>query len=212
VAKPQQDVDDRQARLAQMRASQRRTERRRNFLIIGTAVAVAVILVAVTAVVLVREQRREAALEAAAARPIEGVQDFGDLAQEHTNEPVDYPQSPPVGGIHAPVWTNCGVYTDPVVPEQTVHSLEHGAVWVTYQPDLATDQVEALTAVAERNPYVVLSPYEGLTSPVVLSAWGKQLALDSVEDPRLELFLRAYQQGEQTPELGAPCTGGVGGV
>ncbi|WP_342668385.1 DUF3105 domain-containing protein [Actinotalea ferrariae] len=52
-------------------------------------------------------------------------------------------------------------------------------------------------------------PFDGLPQPVVASAWETQLALDSVDDPRLEQFMVKYQQGEQTPEPGAACSGGV---
>ncbi|MPZ29305.1 MAG: DUF3105 domain-containing protein, partial [Micromonosporaceae bacterium] len=47
-------------------------------------------------------------------------------------------------------------------------------------------------------------------APVVASAWGKQLPLDSADDPRLKEFVRTFAQGPQTPEPGAPCTGGAG--
>ena len=55
---------------------------------------------------------------------------------------------------------------------------------------------------------MVLSPYDGLPGPVVASAWGTQLVLTGVDDPRLEEFIKAYRQGPQTPEPGAACTGG----
>ena len=44
---------------------------------------------------------------------------------------------------------------------------------------------------------------------MVASAWGKQISLDGADDPDLESFIRAYQQGPQTPEPGAVCTGGT---
>ena len=47
-------------------------------------------------------------------------------------------------------------------------------------------------------------------SPVVATAWGRQLAQDSVDLPRLSAFVDTFAQGPQTPELGAPCTGGMG--
>ncbi len=135
--------------------------------------------------------------------------DVGPAAQ-HTDEVVDYAQTPPVGGEHNPVWQNCGFYDEPVTDENAVHSLEHGAVWITYSPDLPQDQVDQLRDLAHSQTYILVSPYPDLPSPVVASAWGKQLRLESADDPDLERFVRAYRQGPQTPEPGAVCTGGIG--
>jgi hypothetical protein len=138
-----------------------------------------------------------------------GVTSYSNLSRNHTEAPVDYPQNPLVGGDHNPVWQNCGFYSKPITNENAVHSLEHGAVWITYRPDLPQGQIETIKNLAEKS-YVLASPYPGLPSPVVASAWGKQLKLHSANDPRLEQFVSAYSQGPQTPEPGAPCTGGVG--
>ena len=135
--------------------------------------------------------------------------DVGPAAQ-HTQAEVNYEQTPPAGGPHNDVWQNCGYYSEPVRDENAVHSLEHGAVWITYSPDLSEDEVERLRDIAESQTYILVSPYEGLPSPVVASAWGKQLSLESAEDPDLERFIGAYRQGDQTPEPGAVCTGGIG--
>jgi predicted small secreted protein len=142
--------------------------------------------------------------------PIGVTKSYSNLSRDHTKQPVDYPQSPPVGGPHNPTWQNCGFYSKPVRNEYAVHSMEHGAVWITYSPDLPKDQVETLRDIAQSNSYVLVSPYSDLPSQVVASAWGKQLYLNSADDPRLEQFVSAYQQGPQNPEPGAPCNGGVG--
>jgi hypothetical protein len=131
-------------------------------------------------------------------------------AGQHTSTNVDYDQSPPAGGAHDPVWQNCGYYDKPVRDENAVHSLEHGAVWITYSPDLPQDQVTELQNLAQSQTFILVSPYSGLDSPVVASAWGKQVALDGADDPDLESFIKAYRQGPQTPEPGAVCTGGTG--
>lgn len=210
VSKRSADANERAAKVAAMRAQQDRRDRRNKRLIIGGALALCLALVAAVAVPLVNAQRERSAIEAAANAPIDGVEEFADLSATHVETPVTYEQTPPVGGDHNPTWLNCGVYTEPVPNENAVHSLEHGAVWVTYDPELSADQVEILADVVGGESYGLLSPMDGLPSPIVASAWGLQLQLDDPDDPRLEAFLAKYLQGEQTPEPGAACFGGVG--
>jgi len=140
---------------------------------------------------------------------IAGVKTYSGLARTHTTDSVHYEQNPPVGGPHAPVWQNCGYYASPIVPERGVHSMEHGAVWITYRPSLPESQVGSLRALVG-NPYVLVSPWPlPLSSPVVLSAWGVQLHVDRATDPRVATFVGTYARGPQTPEPGAPCSGGT---
>lgn len=143
--------------------------------------------------------------------PPEGVKSFQISDRpRHVEEDVAYAQTPPVGGDHSPVWQNCGFYEAPVDDEPAVHSMEHGAVWITYQPDLPHEQVERLRDLAQSQTHVLVSPYPDLPAAVVASAWERQLRLDSASDPRLERFVRAFQLGSQAPESGAPCTDGTG--
>lgn len=141
---------------------------------------------------------------------IEGVQTFGELTREHTTDDVDYPQSPPVGGDHDPQWVDCTgtVYDEPLRNENAVHALEHGAVWVTYNDAASQADIDALASKVEGQPYSFMSPYPDQESPIVLTAWGVQLALDSADDPRVNEFLTTYRSGPQTPEPGATCEAG----
>lgn len=202
--------DERRERLAQVQGVQQRAERRRNLIILAISVAVALALIIPTLVLVIGAQRRAADIEDAANDPIEGVTEYADLEATHVSTDVEYEQNPPVGGDHNPVWQNCGFYGEPVQDENAVHSLEHGAVWLAYSPDLPEADVAELREMTDRYPYLLVSPYEGLDGPVVASAWGVQLALDSVDDERLQVFIRKYLQGPQTPEPGAACTGGTG--
>ncbi len=177
---------------------------RRAYLIVGAVIVLFVAGFIALAVVDARQQ------SASGAPDDVKTYDVGPAGQ-HTSGDVDYEQSPPAGGEHNPVWQNCGYYNKPVRDETAVHSLEHGAVWITYSPDLPQDQVAELKSIAEDRSYILVSPYPDLPSdtPVVASAWGKQVGLDGAEDPDLESFIQAYRQGPQTPEPGAVCTGGT---
>ena len=176
---------------------------RRTYIIIGL---IAAVFIAGFATLVILDARQNAM-----STPPDGVQTYDvGPAGKHTEANVNYKQNPPVGGPHNPVWQNCGYYDQQVHDENAVHSLEHGAVWITYSPNLPQDQVEHLRDIAENETYVLVSPRDDLPSPVVASAWGKQLRLDDAEDPDLERFIGAYEQGPQTPEKGAVCTGGIG--
>ena len=143
--------------------------------------------------------------------PIEGIQLLGHQMRGHDNETIiPTGERPPAGGVHHDAWQNCGVYVEPIGPENAVHSLEHGAVWITYRPDLATKDVLYLRELVKDQAYLLLSPYPGQVSPITLTAWGVQLELDSAEDNRLPAFIARYRLGPTTPERGAPCSGGVG--
>ncbi len=147
--------------------------------------------------------------QAASAPPGE-VEDM-DVGQagQHSDADVRYDRTPPAGGEHNEVWQNSGFYEAPVRDENAVHTLEHGAVWITYAPDLPQDQKERIRGLVEGETCTLASLHRDLPAPVVASAWGKQLTLESAGSPDLERFVRAYRQGPQTPEPGATCTGGT---
>lgn len=201
----------RQSKIAAVQSRHHTSERKRKLLIYGTVSLVLLALVGSVAFVIVGEAQRQRAVDAAAGRPIQAVQTFDDLSRTHTEDEVDYQQSPGVGGDHAPVWTNCGAYASPVDEQRAVHSLEHGAVWLTYNPQLADEQVAELADLASSRNFVLVSPNPEQDSPLVATAWGKQVELDGTADKRMEPFLTKYVQGPQTPEPGAACFGGVNG-
>jgi len=141
---------------------------------------------------------------------IEGVETFAHPAGLHTEADVPYTENPGTGGPHHPVWQDCGVYDAEVREEHAVHSLEHGAVWITYRPSDLTDA--GIAALAERfsgRRYVIVSPRDGQQSPVVLTAWNRRLALNGPDDERIGVFVARYAEGPQAPEAGAPCEGGT---
>ncbi|AWS41848.1 DUF3105 domain-containing protein [Streptosporangium sp. 'caverna'] len=196
-------AQSRRDHLVRMRAEQKRKERRTAFLMWGAGGAVILVLVGFVAFYLVKE-RATTSLDAVTSAKYPG--------SLHVQTKVKYKENPPVGGEHNPAWQNCGIYDQPLNNENAVHSMEHGAVWITYQPDLPKAQVDKLKELASKD-YMLLSPYPGLPAKVVASSWNKQLKLDSAEDPRLPKFISTYKNNSaETPELGAACDGGVSTV
>jgi hypothetical protein len=159
--------------------------------------------------------------------PGDGSSHKGALEHDHVTGPVTYSVLPPVGGPHNPVWMNAGVYTKPVPTERAVHNLEHGAVWITYDPNLPAADVKKLTAFVtkqslipepasavgfsgESNRYIDLTPWatNSLPSPIVISSWGFQLRVTSATDPRLQQFVDTFRYKQKySPEFGAPVDG-----
>jgi hypothetical protein len=122
---------------------------------------------------------------------------------------VAYNRYPPVGGPHDGTWANCNgiVYATAVRNENMVHTLEHGAVWIAYNPDKITPaDLTTLTGLVQGQPFMSLSPYPGLDSTVSLQAWAHQLKVDSAGDPRVQEFITALRQNRWVyPETGATC-------
>ncbi|WP_298180556.1 DUF3105 domain-containing protein [Saccharomonospora sp.] len=142
---------------------------------------------------------------------IEGVvtEEYAAGAHVLPHERVAYDKTPPFGGPHDGNWAACNgiVYPEPVRTENMVHTLEHGAVWIAYNPDqVQGEDLDQLKLRVDGEPFMVMSPYPGLDPPVSLQAWGRQLKVDSVTDERIDQFIAALRRNPNTyPEIGASC-------
>ncbi|GAB3685019.1 DUF3105 domain-containing protein [Saccharopolyspora tripterygii] len=146
------------------------------------------------------------------SKGIQGVVTGDYKAQQHVTptQRVAYDKNPPFGGPHDGVWADCTgvVYPQPVRTENMVHSLEHGAVWIAYNPDKVDEaSLDRLKVRAQGKPYTMLSPYPGLDKPVSLQSWGHQLKVDSADDPRIDQFITALRLNNNGvyPEIGGSC-------
>ncbi|MEU8981652.1 DUF3105 domain-containing protein [Streptomyces sp. NPDC048309] len=209
----------RKARIEEMRRAEQSRERRNRILAI-TASAVVVAGLVVGGVVLVKSQSdsgKDTASDSKGASGhfvtgADGVKTWkGTLSRNHVTKTVKYPMEPPVGGDHNQVWMNCNgdVYTKAINNMNAVHSLEHGAVWVTYNSKASDADVKALAAKVKKTPYTLMSPVEDQKDPIMLSAWGKQRTVTGASDPNVDKFFSEFVQGKQTPEPGAACTNGL---
>ena len=122
-------------------------ERRKRRLLIGVPIALLVIIFGTLIYIRL-------------LRPIPGLEEFGNQDRGHDVEAqmTSAEGRPPVGGTHNPNWQNCGFYDRPVEEALAVHSMEHGAVWLTYQPDLAPEKVDRLASYAADSNFILVSP------------------------------------------------------
>ena len=206
----QQREQKRQEKLAEYQ--RQLAKRRRGKIVWWTVGSVAAVLVvaAIVASIVFQPAPPASYTPGGSGVEIEGVETFQNETN-HVEGTVDYPQSPPAGGPHNSVWLNCGIYDQPQQNENAVHSLEHGAVWVTY--DASKVSGDELTTLKSALPssYVILSPYEGLDTPIALSSWNHQLKVDSADDPRIAEFFEEYWRSDDVPEPNALCTGAING-
>lgn len=146
--------------------------------------------------------------------PIDQVQTYDVESNFHVETFVDYAQTPPVGGDHAPAWQNCQFFDKPIYKEAGVHSLEHGGVWITYKPDLAPEEVAQIQTLVDSQTEMLASPWDEaedgtLPAPIVLSAWGAQVGVETMSSPAVADFIATYREGPNAPEAGVPCSQGI---
>ncbi|MEJ7816331.1 MAG: DUF3105 domain-containing protein, partial [Rubrobacter sp.] len=141
--------------------------------------------------------------------PPQGIEVYPATTNRTVEGPIEYGRQPPTNGDHAPLWQNCGFYQQPIKDRHAVHSMDHGVVWITYNPDLPQRQIESLRPYGHEN-YVIVSPYPGQDAPVAVTSWRVQLELNSASDPRLEQFVNQFRISELAPLSGNRCVLGVG--
>lgn len=152
------------------------------------------------------------------ARPLpdRGDQSVISAVQEHESRgnahvaagtEIEYQRIPPTSGTHYPTTVEAGLYDQTPPLGALVHSLEHGAVVIYYDPggiDQATeDSLEAFASTHTGtwlSVIVVPMPEEGPNAPVVLTAWRHSLRIDDYEPETVRAFLAEYLgRGPENP-------------
>ena len=203
----EQRAEKRAAQMEQFKKQEASRKRNRLLGIIGAIVALVLVVGTVTTVIIIKATPQQTPEAQLSGDYTDRVQLYPGLEPTHTESRVTYDVIPPVGGPHNPTWLQCGIYDEEQQNENAVHDLEHGAVWLTYDPAFATDeQIEALRDLArERGSYMLVSPYDGIGEAMAASAWGAQLRFDDVDDPVLAEFIENYWRSPDAPEPNATC-------
>lgn len=132
---------------------------------------------------------------------LSGVQTFESEGRDHVDPgtQVDYAQMPPTSGPHYDSTVSAGFYQESQSLGSLVHSLEHGAVIIYYDP-------AALDSEAQSNIEEYTSTYTGTFSSViavpnprddpksayVLTAWNHRLRMDQYNEDVVRAFVAEY--------------------
>ena len=137
--------------------------------------------------------------------PPQGVEFFTVTDLSHVDGNVDYGVPVPTGGPMSPQTAGCGFVDGPVRTENVMHSLEHGAVWLTYRRDLGETGIDDLRGLTRDRRKVLVSEVPDQPQPLMATAWGVQLGFDDYQDEPVRRFIRAYVDSELAPEPGGFC-------
>ena len=122
-------------------------------------------------------------------------------------ESLTYPTAPPVSGAHAGQPEICGVHDEQIPDPVQVHSLEHGAVAIQFDPSLDPADILQIEEIARSEDENVLSaPYSGMETPIAVTAWGYMMRLDTLDEAAVNEFIDAF--AGKGPEAAETCPNG----
>jgi Protein of unknown function (DUF3105) len=131
--------------------------------------------------------------------------------------PIDYATNPPTSGPHYPIWAVYRTYAAPVPRGYWVHSLEHGAIVISYNCTSPCDaELAELAAYLDARPAdplcappvkarIIVTPDPRLDVRFAASAWGFSLRSSCFDLSFLDPFINAHYA--RTPENF--CSGGI---
>ena len=103
---------------------------------------------------------------------------------------IPYTSNPPAGGEHYAETAHAGVYNKAPADGLLVHSLEHGAVILWYNPKLLSSMgIEQLkTLFSQIGGKSILTPRLSMSVPIALSSWGRILKLKNIDEKQIKAF------------------------
>lgn len=116
------------------------------------------------------------------------------------SEHPEYNSNPPTSGSHDAQPTDWGVYQKELKDENVIHSMEHGGIWISYQPSIDDEMKEKLEAIGKKySGSVVVSPRAKNDSLIALASWGRLEKLSSFDKERIVEFIKRNKNKSPEP-------------
>lgn len=130
----------------------------------------------------------------------EKIPDMGQIHVKQGESHVAYNSNPPTSGPHTDDGVaGAGIHEKQVADELLVHSLEHGAVIVSYKADLPQNQVEKIkNAFNGASGKKIMVPRKNLDVPVALTSWNYLLKLKTIDERQIQAFIET--NNDRAPE------------
>lgn len=159
-------------------------------------IIVAFSIIILAGVVIFRDQIQEPLIELFG-------QEYEDEGRDHLQDgqsPPTYQTNPPVSGSHDPTPAEWGFYDQELPDGKAIHNLEHGGIWVSYQPGVLNDEeINQLKKLAsEYGQRLIVSPRAKNDSKIAVASWRHLEKLDKLDLELIKSFLTTNVN--QSPE------------
>ncbi|MEX0881487.1 MAG: DUF3105 domain-containing protein [Candidatus Saccharimonadales bacterium] len=145
-----------------------------------------------------------------AEEPVLGTQ-HADQGTKHVPDGTkfNYNSNPPSSGDHYQSPERRGFYDQEIPDGNLVHNLEHGYVWIAYQPDLPANQIQKLKGLFSK-PYsnpdfipskAIVTKRSNNPTPISIVSWTWTMNLENYDEKKLMQFY--LQHVSKSPEAAA---------
>ncbi len=137
---------------------------------------------------------------------LQNIEIFPNDGQDHVpTGSLKYNTNPPTSGPHRPSAAPAGFYNEKPEAGLLVHSLEHGAIVVYFDPSRATEEEKkSLRSFTKANTgmwaSVLAIPATEYEAPFILTTWTKIMKLEKYDPKVVQAFIAEYVgRGPENP-------------
>jgi hypothetical protein len=122
---------------------------------------------------------------------------LGENANQHValTEELEITALPPTSGPHFGQVATAGMRNEEIPDGHLIHNLEHGDIWISYNPAVSETIVDELRQFLDGK--VVITPRSMNEQDIVLAAWGRldsfNIEESGLPEERIRDFIKRYK-------------------